>query len=54
MKVKELIEELQKCDPELLVVVSDYDRARDKWGPREADLVFEGKQSDGTIAVLLG
>jgi len=32
MKVKELIEELQKCDPEKMVVVAGYEGGHDEIG----------------------
>jgi hypothetical protein len=41
MKVKELIAELQKCNPEAVVVCSDYDRASDSWGDCEIGDVDE-------------
>ena len=35
MKVKELIEELQKCDPEKMVVVAGYEGGHDETGSVE-------------------
>ncbi|MCK5643248.1 MAG: hypothetical protein KAJ19_20735 [Gammaproteobacteria bacterium] len=53
MTVKELIEELKLCDPELPVTVSDYDAGRDKWGRREAEEVTQCPNKDGELFVMI-